>query len=252
MAKESPRSLAPVLNTRGSQYKALNRSLGKALHGYDMIREGDRIAVGFSGGKDSWALLHLLTERLPRIPLTYTLFPIHVDLGFGSGAIIERRVHPMGWQVHIERTDFGIVAHSEANRENPCFLCARKRRQRLFETADALGCNKLALGHNKDDLIETLFLNMLYAGEMSTMLPKQPFFDGRLTVIRPLVYVDAHDLTRLAARMDWPLVENPCPSAGQSKRAEIKQLLNTLYRSNRKIKGNLFRAMRHVKPECLP
>jgi tRNA 2-thiocytidine biosynthesis protein TtcA len=236
----------------GSLYKAINRDLGKALHAYDMIRDGDRIAVGFSGGKDSWALLWLLTERLPRIPVTYSLFPIHVDLGFGSGAPIEAHVRPMGWEVHIERTDFGVVAHSAANRENPCFLCARKRRQRLFEVADALGCNKLALGHNKDDLIETLFLNLLYAGEISTMLPKQSFFEGRLNVIRPLAYVDEDALTRLAARMQWPVVDNACPSAGESKRAQIKKLLKALYRGNRKIRGNIFRAMRHIRPEYLP
>jgi tRNA 2-thiocytidine biosynthesis protein TtcA len=241
-----------VLNTRGSLYKTINRDLGKALHAYDMIQDGDRIAVGFSGGKDSWALLWFLTERLPRVPVTYSLFPIHVDLGFGSGVSIEAHVRRMGWEVRIERTDFGVVAHSSANLENPCFLCARKRRQRLFEVADALGCNKLALGHNKDDLIETLFLNLMYAGEMSTMMPKQPFFDGHLTVIRPLAYVGEDDLTRFAARMQWPLVANTCPSAGKSKRAEIKKLLQTLYRGNRKIRGNIFRAMRHVRPEYLP
>lgn len=241
-----------VLNTRGSLYKRINRGLGKALHAYDMIQDGDRIAVGFSGGKDSWALLWLLTERLPRIPVTYSLFPIHVDLGFGSGALIEAHVRSMGWEVRIESTDFGVVAHSAANRENPCFLCARKRRQRLFEVADALGCNKLALGHNQDDLIETLFLNLMYAGEMSTMLPKQSFFDGRLNVIRPLAYVGEDALTRFASRMQWPLVANACPSAGESKRAEIKRLLQTLYRGNRKIRGNIFRAMRHVRPEYLP
>ncbi|RJQ78556.1 MAG: tRNA 2-thiocytidine(32) synthetase TtcA [Desulfobacteraceae bacterium] len=241
-----------ALNTRGTLFKALNRAFGKALHAYDMIQEGDRIAVGFSGGKDSWALLWLLTERLPRIPITYTLFPIHIDVGFGSSAPIQQNARHMGWEVRIEQTDFGVLAHSDINRENPCFLCARNRRQRLFEIADELGCNKLALGHNKDDLIETLFLNMLYAGEMSTMLPKQALFQGRLTAIRPLVYVDEEALTRFAASMGWPLVGNACPSAGRSKRAHVKQMLQTLYGGDRKIKGNIFRALRHVKPDYLP
>ncbi|MBI5062571.1 MAG: tRNA 2-thiocytidine(32) synthetase TtcA, partial [Desulfatitalea sp.] len=118
------------------------------MHAYDMIRDGDRIAVGLSGGKDSWALLWLLAERLPRVPVKYELYPIHVDLGFGGGqsAIIEENARRMGWEVRLERTDFGLVAHSPENRENPCFLCARKRRQRMFEVAGQLGCNKLALG----------------------------------------------------------------------------------------------------------
>ena len=235
-------------------YKALNQVFGKALHTYDMIRDGDRIAVGLSGGKDSWALLWFLAERLPRVPVKYGLYPIHVDLGFGGGqgTIIEAHARRMGWEVRVEYTDFGVVAHSPENRENPCFLCARKRRQRLFEVAGRLGCNKLALGHNKDDLIETLFLNIFYAGEMSTMLPKQPLFEGRLTLIRPLAFADEALLQRFAAQMDFPVVQNPCPSAGRTQRAEVKEMLKGICGRNKKIKGNIFRAMRHVKKEYLP
>ena len=238
--------------TRGTLYKEVNKAFGKALHSHDMIQDGDRIAVGFSGGKDSWSLLWLLEERLPRIPISYSVYPIHIDLGFGTGLSVLEHTRRHGCEVRIEYTDYGSTAHSAANRENPCFLCARKRRQRLFDVADEIGCNKLALGHNKDDLIQTLFLNMLYAGELSTMNPKQILFEGRLTVIRPLAYVDEDVLTRFAAQMGWPLVENACPSANHSKRAEIKHLLQTLYRGNGKIKGNIFRAMRHVKPDYLP
>jgi tRNA 2-thiocytidine biosynthesis protein TtcA len=241
-----------VLYVNTSGYKALNKAFGKALHDYDMIQDGDRIAVGFSGGKDSWALMWLLAERQPRVPVSYSLFPIHIDLGFETGAAVLANTRRQGWDVRVELTDYGIVAHSDINSENPCFLCARKRRRHLFELADALGCNKLALGHNKDDIIETLFLNLFYAGELSTMLPKQPLFDGRLTVIRPLAYMDEETLIRFARRMDLPLIENGCPSAGRSKRAEIRKLLQSLYRENRKIKGNIFRAMRHVRTQYLP
>jgi tRNA 2-thiocytidine biosynthesis protein TtcA len=227
--------------------------MGKALHTYGMIADGDRIAVGLSGGKDSWTLLWLLAERQTRVPVNYSLFPIHIDLGFGGdgAARIEGYAHEMGWPIRIEHTDIGIVAHSEVNHENPCFLCARKRRQRLFEMADMLDCNKVALGHNKDDIIETLFLNMLYAGEMSTMLPNQPFFQGRLTVIRPLAYTDEDMVRRFSQQMDWPIVENPCPSAERSRRAGVKSMLERLYQSNDKIKGNIFRAMRHIRADYL-
>ncbi len=242
-----------LLPRYGYTYKWLNKMLGKALHTYDMIADGDRIAVGLSGGKDSWALLWLLAERQPRVPVNYQLFPIHIDPGFDIAPTDEMadRVRQMNLQLHIEHTDYGIQAHSPTNRENPCFLCSRLRRKRLFEIADDLGCNKLALGHNKDDLIETLFINLFYAGEMSTMMPSQPFFKGRFTVIRPLAYVDEDALTRFAATMQWPIRDNPCPSAGTSKRAEIKSMLQKLYRGNKKVKGNIFRAMRHVKAEYL-
>jgi tRNA 2-thiocytidine biosynthesis protein TtcA len=117
--------------------------------------------------------------------------------------------------------------------------------------ADELGCRKIALGHHKDDIIETLFLNMCYAGEISTMVPSQRFFDGLFTVIRPLAFVDEDTIRRFAAEEGFPAFVNPCPSSTKSKRSEIKALLQRLYRSNRKIKGNLFRAMHHVNTDYL-
>jgi len=241
------------LSKKGYAYKALNRTVGKALHTYAMIGEGDRIAVGLSGGKDSWALLYILAERQRRVPVRYSLAAIHIDPGFGGPAprAIEKYARAMGIDIRIDYTDFGVVAHSSENRENPCFLCARRRRQRLFEIADELGCNKVALGHHKDDLIETFLLNILYAGEVSTMVPFQPFFGGKLTVIRPLAYTDEAALVRFGHSMQWPVVENPCPSAGKSKRHEIKALLEDLYGTNPNIRGSIFRAMRHIKGDYL-
>ena len=151
-----------------------------------------------------------------------------------------------GYPLTVEMTDYGLVAHSEENRENPCFLCSRRRRQRLFELADEFGCNKIAFGHNKDDIIETLFLNMCYAGEISTMSPVQTFFKDRFTVIRPLAFTDEDVIRRFATEAQFPDFENNCPSAKKSKRQEIKVMLQQLYRGNRKIKGNLFRAMQHL------
>lgn len=219
-----------------------------------MIADGDRIVVGLSGGKDSLTLLWMLAERRARAPIDYEIFPVYVDPGFegGYGETLARFVRDrVGIEVRVEATDFGVVAHSAVNRENPCFLCARRRRQRLFEVADALDCTKVALGHHKDDLIETFFINILYAGEVSTMLPAQSLFKGLFTVIRPLAFSDEDAIKRFARCEGFPVFQNPCPSADASKRSEIKSLLNELYRSNRKIKGNVFRAMRHVKPEYL-
>jgi tRNA 2-thiocytidine biosynthesis protein TtcA len=234
-------------------YKALNRLVGKAIHRYDMIEAGDRIALGLSGGKDSLTLLWALAERQKRVPVCYDLFPVYVDPGFpgGFGDDLADTCRNMGFILTVDRTDHGIVAHSAQNRENPCFLCARRRRKRLFEIADGLGCTKLALGHNKDDIIETLFLNICYAGEISTMVPRQELFNGRFIVIRPLAMVDETSIRHFAKRKAFPRYDNPCPSAGATKRSEIKTMLERLYRSNRKIKGNIYRAMSHVKMEYL-
>jgi len=234
-------------------YKALKRSVGKALHHYGMIADGDRVVVGLSGGADSLTLMWCLKERLARVPIHYDLFAVYVDPGFEDG-FSDDLVHycdKMGYALRVEHTDFGLLSHSEVNLENPCFLCSRLRRKRLFEIADELGCRKLALGHNKDDIIETLFLNMCYAGEISTMLPLQPFFQGAFTVIRPLAFSDEEVIRRFAKEMAFPEFVNSCPSAATSRRAEIKAILKTLYRSNRKIKGNIFRSMSRVRADYL-
>jgi tRNA 2-thiocytidine biosynthesis protein TtcA len=228
--------------------------MGQALHRYDMISDGDRIAVGLSGGKDSLTLLWMLCERQKRVPIRYEVEAIYIDPGF-AGGFAEPLTHysrQMGFRLRVELSDCGIVAHGPANRENPCFLCARIRRKLLFQAAEALGCNKLALGHNKDDVIETLFLNICYAGEISTMVPRQVFFNGRFTVIRPLALADAQTIRRFARSEGLPDFENPCPTAKISKRREIKMLLDQLYCSNRKIKGNIWRAMQNVRAEYLP
>jgi tRNA 2-thiocytidine biosynthesis protein TtcA len=218
-----------------------------------MLSHGDRIAVGLSGGKDSLTLLWFLQERLPRIPIDYELIAIYIDPGFegGFGPELQTYCAERGYTLKVAYTDYGILAHSERNRENPCFLCARLRRKRLFEIAVEAGCNKIALGHNKDDLIETLFMNMCYAGEISTMIPIQSFFGDEFRLIRPLAYADANSIRRFAREKGFPEFVNPCPSAQVSKRREIRDMLDRLYRSNRKIKGNVFRAMHHVRLDYL-
>lgn len=234
-------------------YKALNRAVGKAIHRYEMMADGDRIVVGVSGGFDSLVLAWILKERQTRIPINYDIFAVHIEPGFDSGSIqaLDAYCRDIGIPLRIEYTDYGIRGHSTNNRENPCFLCSRLRRKRLFEIADELGCSKLALGHNKDDIIETLFLNMCYTGEISTMLPAQSFFSGRFTVIRPLAFADEKLIRRFAKDQSIPEFVNPCPSASTSKRKEIKTLLENLYASNRKIRGNIFRSLSNVNTDYL-
>ena len=227
--------------------------MGKALHRYQMISDGDRIVVGLSGGADSLTLMWMLTERLKRVPINYELFAVYIDPGYeGSfGESLEWYGNKLGYSIRAEYTDYGLLAHSPENRENPCFLCSRLRRKRLFEIADELGCTKLALGHNKDDIIETLFMNICYAGEISTMVPSQSFFQQKFTVIRPLAFADEPLIRKFARDQKFPEFINACPSADTSKRKEVKTLLQQLYRTNKKVKGNIFRAMSHVNSDYL-
>jgi tRNA 2-thiocytidine biosynthesis protein TtcA len=242
------------LNTSAHTNQTLKRLMGRAIHTHQMIRDGDHVLVGVSGGKDSMSLLWLLRDRIRRVPKKYKLTAIHVDPGFGadSAGQMERFFRANGFDYRIFRSDIGPRAHSAENRENPCFLCSRLRRKILFDQAQELGCERIALGHHKDDVIETFFINVFYGASVSTMLPVQRFFGGKVKVVRPLYMVDEDRLRRYAKAMGWPAVDLGCPTAGSSKRQEVKDLLNRLYRSNQKIRGNIFHALQNVKSEYLP
>jgi tRNA 2-thiocytidine biosynthesis protein TtcA len=233
--------------------RKVNHLMGKAIHDYGMIRHGDRLMVAVSGGKDSLFMLNSLESFRKRAPISFDLVPVHVDPGFDKGFArdLEALVTGFSGSMMVRYTDHGLRAHGSENRENPCFLCARLRRASLFEMAQEQGCSRIALGHNKDDLIETLFINMFFSGRMGTMVPSQPFFDGKLTVVRPLAYVEKKDIVRLAKRLMFPEFINPCPSDGQSKRSEIRKMLQEIYRDNSHIKGNIFRAMGNIEADYL-
>jgi tRNA 2-thiocytidine biosynthesis protein TtcA len=234
--------------------KEMKRLMGKAIHKHAMIEDGDHILVSVSGGKDSISLLWLLRERIKRIPIEYRITAVHVDPGFGSDSAVRLgeffREH--GFDHEIITTDFGPKAHSPENRENPCFLCSRLRRKAVFKLAARLNCNKIAFGHHRDDLIETFFLNIFYGASTSTMMPVQTFFGGRLTVIRPFYMIPERTIQKYAKGMERPDITLGCPTAGNSKRAEIKKMLRRLYKTNGKIEGNIFHAIQNVRPEYLP
>ena len=234
-------------------YKKVSRALGRAVHDYGMIAPGDRILVGVSGGMDSLTLLKMLVDLRKKAPLEFRLVPVYVDPGFEPSLAgdLKSFVASHFGPLMVERTDHGIVAHSEENQENPCFLCSRLRRKRLFEIARDQGCNTIALGHNKDDLIETLFINMFFSGTIGTMKPCQSFFDGRLEIIRPLAYVEKRRIVSLSRSLKFPAFKNSCPSDGFTKRSAVRQLLERLYAENPHIKGNIFRAMGRVKMDYL-
>jgi tRNA 2-thiocytidine biosynthesis protein TtcA len=233
--------------------KEIRSLMGKAIHRYGLIRDGDRILVGVSGGKDSLSLLHLLHERRKRVQTRYELVPVHIELGFDRerAALLRNYFEAQGLPYHIEFTDIGKRANSSENRENPCFLCSWERRKRLFQLAYRLKCNKVALGHHKDDLIETLLLNIFYSGEISTMVPIQTLFKGKITLIRPLALIEEKKIERFAKEMNLPFGSSGCPSFGRTKRKEVKELIETLGKKNRKVKGNIFRSLSNIKLDYL-
>ena len=231
----------------------IRRLVGKAIHRYRLIEDGDRILVALSGGKDSMVMLHVLHERRARVPINYELKVLTVDLGYDgvNFEVLQRYMRDRGCDYTLKRTQIGPLAQSTFNRENPCFLCARLRRKVFFETAHELGCNKVALGHTKDDIIETFLLNTFYGGEISTMIPHQVLFGGTLAIIRPLALVEEDTVRAYAQLRDLPEVQDGCPTRGSTRRGQIKYLLGELDKTDRRIKKNIFAALSNVKGEYL-
>jgi len=227
--------------------------MGKAIHRYGMVQDGDRILVGVSGGKDSLTLLTLLSERAKRVPIHYELFAVHVDLGFqSSGAdMLTEFFEAKKIAYHIDPTRIAELANGPDNRENPCFLCSWERRKRLFHLAQDFKCNKIALGHHKDDIIETFLLNVFYSAEISAMLPLQTLFKGKMTLIRPLALIEEKKIERFAKEMGLPYFPCGCPASEKSKRRKVKELLNELDKENRQVKGNIFRSLSNIKIDYL-
>lgn len=232
----------------------LKKWMEKAIMDFGMIEKGDRVLVGVSGGADSMALLDLLNSPMVFTP-SFTLQAVHIDTGFdpayGGYRVIEKYLSENGYLYTMEQTDYGPLSHSDYNKKNPCFLCSRLRRKRIFEIAAEKGCNKIAFAHHRDDIVETLLLNMFYSREISTMVPSQRIFDGRLHIIRPLAYIREPLVKKYAGERRFPVTENTCPTSKTSRRLYIKNLLDQLEKDNKDIRDNLFRSMSHVKQDYL-
>jgi tRNA 2-thiocytidine biosynthesis protein TtcA len=243
-----------AVRRRSKLYLHLKKWLEKAILDYGMIAEGDRVLVGVSGGADSFALLDLLNTPMIFVP-KFSVTAVHIDLGFAGGEgvaeLIEGELKKMVSDYVIEKTEIGPLAHSEFNRKNPCFLCSRLRRKRIFEIAEAKGCNRIAFAHHRDDIIETLLINLFYGREISTMKPDQSIFKGALHIIRPLSYLREGLIKKYAGERGFNVVANRCPTSKTSKRIYIKELLHSLERENRQIRHNIWTAMHHVKTDYL-
>lgn len=232
----------------------LKKWLEKAVLDYTMIEEGDKILIGVSGGADSLALLDLLDSPMIFVP-AFSFIAVNIDMGFDptyqSFNKLEKYFQKNHYPYVMEKTDIGNLAHSDFNKKNPCFLCSRLRRKRIFEIAAAEGCNKIAFAHHRDDIIETLLINMFYGREISTMMPNQSIFGGQLHIIRPLAYLKEGFIKKYSRERRFPVLKNNCPSNRTSKRIYIKKLLNKLEKDHEGIRDNIYKAMSHVKPDYM-
>ena len=231
---------------------ATSKRVGMAVADYQMLEEGDKILVAVSGGKDSLSLLKLLKYRLEFIPIDIELMAVHIDMGvpdFPVGALADY-FNQEGLKWHIEKID--ILKDDQEWEDINCFWCSWNRRKTLFQLAQRFGFNKIALGHHMDDIVETMLLNLFYQGEISTMRPLQVLFDGKLTLIRPLAYVEEKNLKRLTEKEHIPDLDRfSCPHNDVSKRKAVKDIIATLGKTTPGIKKNIFKSLERVKEEYL-
>jgi tRNA 2-thiocytidine biosynthesis protein TtcA len=233
--------------------KAANRRIGQAMHTYSMLADSDRVLIAVSGGVDSLVLTWILRHWLQKAPIRYELSAVYIDNGFDSstGDKVAEQLQNIGVPYLIEKTNFWHMAAAAEEGKSVCYHCARLRRNRLFALAQEQGFNKIGFGHHKDDILETFFINLLYAGNISTMVPKQKLFDGRTHIIRPMAYLEKKDIMEIAAAASIVPVKNSCPQDNDSKRQEARRIVAELSKLAPKVKSNIFAALANIRQEYL-
>ena len=235
--------------------KKLCRLVGQAIGDFGMIEDGDKVMVCVSGGKDSYAMLDILLKLRERAPIHFEVVVVNLDQKQPNfpAEILPNYLKSMGVQYHIEEQDtYSIVKRVIPEGKTTCGLCSRLRRGILYRVADELGATKIALGHHRDDILETLMLNMFYAGKLKAMPPKLRSDDGKHIVIRPLAYVPEKLLERYAADMNFPII--PCDLCGSQpnlQRQVMKEMLRDWEKKHPGRVENLFRSMHHIVPSHL-
>ena len=217
----------------------------RAVDDYNMIEEGDRIAVGVSAGKDSLTLLCALAELRRFYPKKFELGAITVDMGFEGSDFsgIQKLCDELNVPYHIIPTQISTVIFDVRKEKNPCSLCAKMRRGALYGGAKNLGYGKVALGHHFDDVVETFMLNLFYEGRLGCFQPITYLSNTDLHMIRPMIYMPEKDVRYFAGKVNLPVVKSPCPADGNTEREEMKQLLARLERDNKGLRYRIFGAI---------
>jgi len=219
----------------------LLKDVARACKEFNLLEEGDRVAVAVSGGKDSRSLLDLLLRYRKRVPFSYDVVALHV-VGTSAGfPDLTGTLEPWFRELGVEYRFVPLELPSGEPLPLNCFRCSWNRRKALFLAADSLGCNKLALGHHADDAAVTALLNLLFAGRLETLEPRVTFFGGRITVIRPLIYIPAKDLATYARAAAYPSPPD-CPFRTDSHRRKIEDFLRSLGPHQQRVRANIWRA----------
>ncbi len=230
----------------------IQRILGqmrRAIQDYNMIEDGDKIAVGVSGGKDSMTLLSALQQLKRFYPKKFEIeaITLTMDVGNADFTPVAEYCRQIGVNYTIEETMIGKIVFEIRQEQNPCSMCANLRRGALHNVAKKLGCNKVALGHHRDDSIETLLLSTFFEGRIHTFSPVTYLSKKDLYLIRPLIYTEESQIKCIAKSGQFPIVKSPCKYDGNTKRQYIKDLIYDLQKDKRDIKSNLFGAIKRAE-----
>lgn len=228
-----------------SETKRLLSYARRAVDDYNMIRDGDRIAIGISGGKDSLALLTALSGLRRFYPASFDIVAISIDMGLEGMDFspVAEYCNKLGVEYKIVKTEISNIIFNIRKESNPCSLCAKMRRGALNQAAVDEGCNKVALGHHFDDVIETFMLNLFFEGRIGTFSPVTYLSRMDVTVIRPLIYMPEKDIRYYASRTALPVVTSTCPADGNTERERMKQLLASIERENHGLRYRIFGAI---------
>lgn len=221
----------------------------RAVDDYKMIEENDKIAIGLSGGKDSISLLLALSDLRKFYPKKFDICAITVSLGFDGSDFtpMEELCKKIDVDYHVIDTQIGEIIFNARKESNPCSLCAKMRKGALNNKADELGCNKIALGHNRDDIIETFMMSLIFEARISTFQPVSFLEKKKLFSIRPLMYVPESDIKGYIRKNNLPIIKNPCPANGNTKRQEMKELIKDLCRKYDNADTKIFNAISRSK-----
>jgi len=236
------------------EYK-LMKHMARCSKEHQLLEPGDKIMACMSGGKDSYVMLHLLRKLQERVPFTFEIVAVNLDQGHPGfpGHVLENyfQEHKYPYKM-ITKDTYSIVTEKIPEGNTYCSLCSRLRRGILYNAAVDLGCTKIALGHHRDDIIETLMLNLLYSGQLKAMPVRLRSQDERNTVIRPLAYCAEEDVAEYAEALEFPIIPcDLCGSQDNMQRQKVKQLLTALHDENPKVKGNMMAAIKNVSPSHL-
>ncbi len=229
--------------------KRILGSMRRCAERFNMIEDGDRIAVGVSGGKDSMVLLHAMYLYKMYMKIDYELIGITVDLGFGNFDTDRLRdyIEGLGIRYVVERTEIADVVFNIRKEKNPCALCAKMRKGAFYEAAKREGMNKAAFAHHRDDLFETLLLGLFYEGKMNVFSPVTYMSRRDITLIRPFIMAKEIDIAAAARKLGLPIVKNPCPVDGVTKRTQMREVLDYVEKINPQAKKSLMAAISNVE-----